>query len=131
VFSAQIGGNDFEICVMNADGTGLQQLTDNSFGDLTPSWSPDGTQIAFHRFTSPNEAEMFIMNPALNPDGTLPEAQQVTNTPGLNLLGQWGQVRTRVGSDTPDGADETFFAGSQADYSIQSLGPGFGDYLLM
>jgi VCBS repeat-containing protein len=100
-FSARIGGGraDFEICVMNADGTGFQQLTDNSVGDLTPSWSPDGTQIAFHR-TVPGEAEMFIMT--LNPDSTVLEEHQVTDTPGLNLLGQWGEVRTHVGSGDGD-----------------------------
>jgi Tol biopolymer transport system component len=126
-FSARIDGPDFEICVMNADGSGIQQLTYNDVGDLTPSWSPDGTQIAFHRFISPNEAEIFVMNA----DGS--GIQQLTDTPGTNLLAQWGEVRTRVGSDTPDGPDETFFAGSQADYSIQNLPGGsllFADYLL-
>ena len=44
------------ICVMNADGTGLRQLTDESDAwfqsDL--AWSPDSTRIAFNRwFTDP------------------------------------------------------------------------------
>jgi hypothetical protein len=59
---------------------------------------------------------------------------QVTSPPGFNNSGQWGEVRTRVGSDPGDGADETFFAGSQADDSIQNLGGGsipIADYLLM
>jgi len=38
---------DYEICVMNADGTGIKQLTKNSATDTYPSWSPDGTKIAF------------------------------------------------------------------------------------
>jgi dipeptidyl aminopeptidase/acylaminoacyl peptidase len=136
VFSARIGGdqNDFEICVMNADGSGFQQLTNNTVFDLTPSWSPDGTQIAFQRPVPGQGIQMFTMNPELNPDGTLPVATQVTFGPGINLIGQWGEVRTHVGSDTPDGADETFFAGSQEDYSIQTLDERsflFGDgYLL-
>ena len=36
-----------ELFVINADGTDLQQLTDNNFKDYYPSWSPDGHQIAF------------------------------------------------------------------------------------
>jgi len=32
---------------MNADGTGLRQLTDAPGEDGFPSWSPDGTKIAF------------------------------------------------------------------------------------
>src|SRR5881398_2223438 len=38
---------DFEICVMNADGTGIKQLTKNSAIDGYPTWSPDGRKIAF------------------------------------------------------------------------------------
>src|SRR6266540_2837728 len=33
VFMCRRGGTDFEICVMNADGTGQVQLTDNTIGD--------------------------------------------------------------------------------------------------
>jgi len=36
-----------EIYVMNADGSGLEKLTDNATYDFTPTWSPDGTKIAY------------------------------------------------------------------------------------
>lgn len=38
---------DYEIFTMNADGTGLRQLTKNDANDLDPEWSPDGKWIAF------------------------------------------------------------------------------------
>lgn len=38
---------DPEIFVMNADGTGLRKLTDNTAVDAAPSWSPDGGKIVF------------------------------------------------------------------------------------
>jgi Tol biopolymer transport system component len=41
------GGGDFEVCVMNADGTGHRQLTDAEGVSDYPAWSPDGSLIAF------------------------------------------------------------------------------------
>lgn len=38
-----------EIWVMNADGSGKTQLTNNPRSDSQPAWSPDGTKIAFTR----------------------------------------------------------------------------------
>jgi Tol biopolymer transport system component len=38
---------DFEICVVNADGSGLTQLTETEGDNKYPAWSPDGSQIAF------------------------------------------------------------------------------------
>lgn len=42
-----IGVGDFEICVVNVDGTGMEQLTDSPGISQLPAWSPDGTLIAF------------------------------------------------------------------------------------
>jgi WD40 repeat protein len=51
VFSAQTheGGSDTprELFIMNADGSGLQQLTDDGAYAGFPAWSPDGTTIAY------------------------------------------------------------------------------------
>lgn len=46
---ADASGNDpdYNIYVVNADGTGLRQLTDALGVDGFPSWSPDGIRIAF------------------------------------------------------------------------------------
>jgi Tol biopolymer transport system component len=41
------GVGDFEICVVNADGTELVQLTDAEGESKLPAWSPDGKSIAF------------------------------------------------------------------------------------
>jgi dipeptidyl aminopeptidase/acylaminoacyl peptidase len=56
---------DYEICLMNADGTGTKQLTKNSSLDAYPSWSPDGEKIAF---TSNRDGDFDIW--VMNADGS-------------------------------------------------------------
>ncbi len=53
-------GND-EIYVMNADGSGQMRLTRDPEEDLSPSWSPDGTQIAFQSNRDGNP-DIYVMN---------------------------------------------------------------------
>jgi TolB protein len=45
-----------EIFVVNADGTGLKQLTYDGADDESPTWSPDGTAIAWVTTRSTNAA---------------------------------------------------------------------------
>jgi Tol biopolymer transport system component len=89
-FSCRRGGSDFEICVMNANGSGQVQVTDNAVGDLTPSWSPDGKQIVFHRRVGDRgQFQLFV----INADGT--GEKQMTFPPGLNAFPDWGRSVTR------------------------------------
>lgn len=46
-FSNKIEGNT-EICLINADGSNLKNLTNNAAIDASPSFSPDGSEIFFH-----------------------------------------------------------------------------------
>jgi Tol biopolymer transport system component len=47
---------------MNADGTGQTRRTDNPASDTNPSWSADGTKIAFTSFRPGLLGEVFVMN---------------------------------------------------------------------
>ncbi len=89
VYACRKGGTDFEICVMNADGTGQVQLTDNTLGDLTSSWSPDGKKIIFHRTMGQGTGRFQLW--LINSDGT--GEAQITDTLGLNGFPNWGEIR--------------------------------------
>jgi TolB protein len=46
-FMSSREGNNYEIWVMNADGSNPKRLTENNNNDGLPTWSPDGQSIAF------------------------------------------------------------------------------------
>ncbi len=47
---------------MNADGTGVQRLTNNPADDFHPAWSPDSRMIAFQSTREGGDFDIFIMN---------------------------------------------------------------------
>jgi hypothetical protein len=49
------------VCTVNADGSGLTQLT---FGSLSsePAWSPDGTRIAFTSYRDGGDPRVYVMD---------------------------------------------------------------------
>ena len=49
---------------MNADGSGVTQLTSGSYKDSHPAWSRDGSRIAFvsDRDWVGNSTEIYVMN---------------------------------------------------------------------
>lgn len=56
---------NYELYVMNPDGTGKTRLTEDAASDYAASWSPDGHAIAFvrGRGTAPYADDIFVMNP--------------------------------------------------------------------
>jgi TolB protein len=77
----------FEICVMNADGSDVTRLTNNTLPDGTPTWSPDGTKIVFNRAVPPPNQQIHIMNA----DGS--GQTQMTFPPGFNLFASFGEIK--------------------------------------
>ncbi len=82
---------DWEIYVMNADGSHVVQLTYNSASDEYPVWSPDGEQIAFKSNRDGN-FEIYVMKA----DGT--EQRRLSNHPSNDEDPAW----------SPDGKIITF-----------------------
>jgi TolB protein len=90
-----IVGPDFEVCVMNADGTGQRALTNNTVPDLGPNWSTDGTRIFFVRpVVWPVDGRTYQQIFVMNADGT--GITQVTVPPGHNTFPNPGAVRIKL-----------------------------------
>jgi Tol biopolymer transport system component len=58
-FHTNRDGN-YEIYVMDADGSNLANLTNHLSRDQSPAWSPDGTRIAFHSDRE-GSSDLYIM----------------------------------------------------------------------
>jgi Tol biopolymer transport system component len=107
-----------EIYVMNPDGTGRAPLTDNDYEERAPSWSPDGTRIAFmarvddsDRIT--DDFEICVMNA----DGTgfqqltfnnVPDASPEWSPDGTKIIWQQqqGPIQPQIFTMNSDGSDQ-------------------------
>jgi TolB protein len=58
-------GANYDIWVMNADGSSQTNITNNPAEDILPSWQPGGSKIAFQT-NRDGDVEIYTMNP----DGT-------------------------------------------------------------
>lgn len=104
--SFRSGGS--EVWVMNADGTGLTQLTFNGVPeDRGTSWSPDGSRIAYHTtefLAGAGHSSFEIMT--MNADGT--DKVRLTNNLFQDSLPSW----------SPDGTQIAFNSFRDGDHEI-------------
>jgi len=95
-FSSNRDGN-YEIYVMNADGSDQTRLTDNDDAlDREPSWSPDGDKIAFASNRDGNY-EIYVMNAD---DGS--DVTRLTDDDADDREPDWGTNTSTPGDDNGD-----------------------------
>jgi TolB protein len=79
-FTSRRDGNK-EIYLMNPDGTGLLNITNNRADDFDPTWSPDGQLVGFVS-TRDRNYEIYETN-----DRFL--LKRLTHDPGLDAFPAW------------------------------------------
>jgi Tol biopolymer transport system component len=93
----------FQLCVSERDAQGSwqeTQLTNDGKAHLTPSWSPDGQYIVFHRPVA-GQFQLFRLTFWVDSTGVAHATGEIQLTsppqdPGLNGFPHWGVIRTRV-----------------------------------
>lgn len=106
------GSPTTELYIVNADGTGLRQLTSNGRNNYLPAWSPDGNMIAYiSSQTGLNTSEVYV----INADGT--GDTNLTNNDAQEYGVAW----------SPDGSRIAFGSKLDGDMQIYTMNPNGSD----
>ncbi|GEM_PF-1914056 len=92
-FDGEADDGHTHIFAVNADGTGLTQITSGDGDEIDATWSPDGTQLAVERQRSPSEPTGIAIV-----DVATGELHMITENPigGYDAFPAWSPDGTRI-----------------------------------
>jgi Tol biopolymer transport system component len=114
-FQTSRDGNP-EVYVMNADGTGQTNVTNNGAQDQRPAWSPDGSEIAFDSSREGSQGDIWLMNADGSGPSRLTSSHAwdpthcgskiaYTRNPGIYVMNRDGSGQTQITTGAGAGAD--------------------------
>ncbi len=146
-FHSSRDGNS-EIYIMDADGSNITRLTNNSTADSDPNWSHDGNKIAFVAARDGN-SEIYVMNvdgsnpvnltnndaedisPAWSPDGTkIAFVSTRGSKQDIYIMDADGSNQTKLTDDShlddspdwsPDGTKIVFASNKDGDFEVYKM----------
>jgi uncharacterized protein YjdB len=138
-FSSNRGARDanYDLYVMNADGTGVRRLTTEPGVDGEPAWTPDGSRIVFTSARGGTN-QLYVVSvdsgtarplttsaggnqaPAVSPDGrSVAFVSLRDGPPHVYRIGLDGAGEARVGTGTLREASPHFFANGDVAYGVE------------
>ena len=89
-----------DLCIINADGTGLRQLTDLPGLEWVPVWSPDGKKIAFtNQLEDYGNVTVHVLSLDSGLETAIPMNSSVARESGLSWSSDSSVIVTSDGSD--------------------------------
>ncbi len=118
-FTGSAQGFSYEIHVVNIDGTGLMNVSNNPQEDFAPAWSPDSKKLAYTSRRENGTFSVYVVNvdgsglrrlvegysrePAWSPDGTR-----------IAYVAQGDQMDTNIYLVNADGTGQKFLSGGRS-----------------
>jgi Tol biopolymer transport system component len=109
---------DYEIYVMNADGSGQRNLTDNASLDALPAWSADGRELVFEsERAEKGNRDIYVMSAS---NGTV--IDRLTTVADADEMPDWQALPAQVGCTITGTAGNDILRGTTGNDVICGLG---------